>query len=195
MSISSISTVPAGGVAAARGAPGEPRGRDNLLFTKRFPISPRRAGEREDEADLAAMMDMAGTSGGNNDSAAFAAWTPGAGETDEISIETLQDVLAEGGLASWLVSDGQAEELSLAELRAEVMGGEVLPSYGLAHHTPGLPDPAAPDYLDEVRRRLIGVGEAGPTPWARDALDSVLREERARMTERMVAQLTRGVRG
>ena len=106
----------------------------------------------------------------------------------------LREVLAEGGLASWLVTD-EPEPMSRAELRAEVMGGEVLPAYGLETRASPLPDPAAPDYLDQVRRRLIGIGEAGPAPLAQDALDRVLREERARMTERMVAQLARGAHG
>ena len=108
-------------------------------------------------------------------------------------MDSLREVLAEGGLASWLVSDepSQPEEMSLAELRAEVMGGEVLPAYGLESRALRLPDPAAPDYLDQVRRRLIGIGEAGPAPPAQDALDRVLREDRARMTERMVAALAR----
>ena len=193
MSISSISSVPAGGAAASRGPASDRRGEGNLLFAKRFESAADRLAALEDEADLAAMMDLAGHGGGNNDSAAFAGRAAGAGEADAISIETLQDVLAEGGLASWLVSDDQPGELTLAELRAEVMGGEVLPCYGLARHAPRLPDPSAPDYLDEVRRRLIGIGEAGPAPMG--ALDGVLREERARMTERMVAQLAPAARG
>ncbi|MBS0490194.1 hypothetical protein [Phenylobacterium sp.] len=189
MSISSISSVPAGGAAVARGSASAPRGEGNLLFAKRFGSAADRLAALEDEADLAAMMDLAGLTGGNNDSAAFAARPQGAESAG--FVDSLREVLAEGGLASWLVT-GESEPMSLADLRAEVTGGEVLPSYGLA---PRLPDPAAPDYLDQVRRRLIGIGEAGAAPQAQDALDRVLREERARMTERMVAQLARGAHG
>ena len=188
MSISSISSVPAGGAAVARGSASAPRGEGNLLFAKRFGSAADRLTALDDEADLAAMMDLAGLTGGNNDSAAFAARPQGA---ESAFVDSLREALAEGGLASWLVTD-EPEPMSLADLRAEVTGGEVLPSYGLA---PRLPDPAAPDYLDQVRRRLIGIGEAGAAPQAQDALDRVLREERARMTERMVAQLARGAHG
>ena len=189
MSISSISSAPAGGAAVTRGSASAPRGEGNLLFTKRFGPAADRLTALEDEADLAAMMDLAGLAGGNNDSAAFAARPQGA--ESACFVDSLREVLAEGGLASWLVID-EPEPMSLADLRAEVTGGEVLPSYGLA---PRLPDPAAPDSLDQVRRRLIGIGEAGAAPQAQDALDRVLREERARMTERMVAQLARGAHG
>ncbi|MBA4011323.1 MAG: hypothetical protein C0481_05600 [Phenylobacterium sp.] len=194
MSISNTSTAPMAAQAPAQGRPGEFAADGKSLFSKAYAragagAGPTLAGD-EAEGDLAAMLDLARMAGGNNDSAAFAARTRGAGEAAEISIESLQNVLAEGGLASWLVSD-EADELSLAELRAEVIGGEVLPAYGLERRSPRLPDPAAPDYLDQVRRRLVGIGEAGPTPPAPDALDRVLREERARMTERMVAALAR----
>lgn len=193
MSISSISTAPVPAAAAPRGRASEHRDRDNLLFTKRFEPPAAHEDMFGDAAELAAMLDLAELGGGNNDSAAFAARTPGAGEP-AFSVDSLRAVLAEGGVDSWLVSDDPPEEITLADLRAEVMGGEVLPSYGLARHAPGLPDPAAPDYLEEVRRRLIGIGEAGPAPSARDGLDRVLREERACMTERMVAALSRASR-
>lgn len=188
MSISSIFSGPAGGAAGSR----ERRGEGNLLFTKRFEAAVDPLTALEDEAGLAAMMDLAGIGGGNNDSAAFAARPQGA--ESAFFVDSLREVLAEGGLASWLVTD-EPEPMSRAELRAEVMGGEVLPAYGLETRASPLPDPAAPDYLDQVRRRLIGIGEAGPAPPARDALDRVLREERARMTERMVAKLASAARG
>ncbi|CAN7596915.1 hypothetical protein LJR164_004358 [Phenylobacterium sp. LjRoot164] len=187
MSISSISTVTDVGPAAPR----DRRGEGNLLFTKRFDAAAGSLAALEDEADLAAMMDLAGIGGGNIDSAAFAARPQGAERA--FFVDSLREVLAEGGLASWLVTD-EPEVMSLAELRAEVIGGEVLPAYGLEARASRLPDPAAPDYLDQVRRRLLGIGEAGPTPPAQDALDRVLREERARMTERMVAQLASAAR-
>lgn len=194
MSVSSISLVPMGGSSPSHSRAREPGADGKSLFTKTFGMaaSAPRASVVGGEADgdLAAMMDLAGLTGGNNDSAAFAARSRGAGEATEFSIESLQDVLAEGGLASWLVSDDDPEEP--AELRAEVIGGDILPSYALASPTPRLLDPSAPDYLDQVRRRLIGIGEAWPP--ARDALDGVLREERARITERMVAQLSREAR-
>ena len=192
MSISSISSAPAGGAAVTRGSASAPRGEGNLLFTQRFGAADDRLAALEDEADLAAMMDLAVLAGGNNDSAAFAARPQGA--ESAFFVDSLREVLAEGGLASWLVTD-EPEPMSRAELRAEVMGGEVLPAYGLETRASPLPDPAAPDYLDQVRRRLVGIGEAGPAPPAQDALDRVLREERARMTERMVAKLASAARG
>ena len=188
MSISSISSGPTGGPPASR----ERRRDGNLLFTKRFESAADRLAALKHDADLAAMMDLAGMGGGNNDSAAFAARAQGAGSA--FFVDSLREVLAEGGLTSWLVTD-EPEPMSLAELRAEVMGGEVLPAYGLETRASPLPDPAAPDYLDQVRRRLVGIGEAGPAPPAQDALDRVLREERARMTERMVAKLASAARG
>ena len=84
-------------------------------------------------------------------------------------------------------------EITLAELQAEVSQNGAYYSNGVRFVGPALKplDPAAPDYLQQVRERLSSIGEFQPTPPGQEALFKLLRENFARLTEQMVAEVAR----
>ena len=81
--------------------------------------------------------------------------------------------------------------LSLAELQAEVARAPEYYGFGARKLPTALRpiDPRAPDYIEQVRERLTAAAALEPPPAGQEALFRLLRENFARLTEHMVAEI------
>lgn len=91
-----------------------------------------------------------------------------------------------------LADTDQDGALSLAELQAQTTRDPEYYDMGIRRLPDALRplDPAAPDYLDRVRERLTAAANLEPIAPGQEALRRLLRENFARLTEQMVAQIT-----
>lgn len=102
--------------------------------------------------------------------------------TGAVDIETIFDLADTDG-------DGA---LTLAELQAQVAQAPEYYSLGIRKLPAALRplDPHAPDYIEQVRERLTAAATLEPPPPGQEALLRLLRENFARLTEQMVAEIT-----